>query len=78
MDGGSVGVGVGPEGVDFERLRSWPPVGGEEMDISSFYEQLAGVGLEYGPVFQGLTAAWRCGKEVFAEVALGSGQARSG
>ncbi len=77
-DGGLAGVDGGPAGaagVDFERLRSWPPVGGEAIDIGSFYEDLAGVGLEYGPVFQGLTAAWRCGKEVFAEVALGPGQA---
>ncbi|MBI0301538.1 polyketide synthase dehydratase domain-containing protein, partial [Streptomyces sp. PRKS01-29] len=38
------------------------------------YERLAGVGLEYGPVFQGVRAAWRRGDEVFAEVVLGEEQ----
>src|SRR5205823_130690 len=32
--------------------------------------RLAGLGLGYGPVFQGLRAAWRNGDEICAEVAL--------
>ncbi|WP_369008278.1 polyketide synthase dehydratase domain-containing protein, partial [Streptomyces sp. PT12] len=35
------------------------------VDLGGFYE-----GLEYGPAFQGLRAAWRRGDEVFAEVAV--------
>src|SRR5690606_35233306 len=34
------------------------------------YDRLAAQGVEYGPAFQGLRAAWRRGDEVFAEVAL--------
>ena len=48
----------------------WPPVGGEAIDVDRAYDRLASQGYEYGPVFQGLRAAWRCGEEVFAEVAL--------
>ena len=40
------------------------------VDVDDLYDQLAGLGLEYGPVFQGLSAVWRRDREVFAEVAL--------
>ncbi|MFE6582732.1 SDR family NAD(P)-dependent oxidoreductase, partial [Streptomyces rochei] len=48
----------------------WPPRDAEPVDVSDCYERLADAGLRYGPVFQGLRAAWRRGDEVFAEVAL--------
>jgi polyene macrolide polyketide synthase len=48
----------------------WPPAGAERVELDGLYEVLAGSGLEYGPAFQGLHAAWRCGEEVYAEVAL--------
>ncbi|MDB1090367.1 SDR family NAD(P)-dependent oxidoreductase [Streptomyces sp. ACA25] len=51
-------------------LRTWPPAGAEPLDVDGCYEALAGSGYAYGPVFQGLRAAWRAGDEVFAEVAL--------
>ena len=53
----------------------WPPAGVEVVEVGDVYERLADMGLEYGPAFQGLRAAWRRGEEVFAEVALGEGQA---
>ena len=43
--------------------------------VDGAYERLADLGLEYGPVFQGLRAAWQRGEDVFAEVALDEGQA---
>jgi acyl transferase domain-containing protein/NADPH:quinone reductase-like Zn-dependent oxidoreductase/acyl carrier protein len=49
---------------------SWPPEGSIEVDVDNLYDTLAGLGLEYGPVFQGLRAAWRREDQVFAEVAL--------
>ncbi|MGW7688323.1 SDR family NAD(P)-dependent oxidoreductase, partial [Streptomyces asiaticus] len=55
-------------------LSVWPPVDAVAVDVGGVYERLAGVGLEYGPVFQGVRAAWRRGDEVFAEVALGEEQ----
>ncbi|MFJ3309355.1 type I polyketide synthase [Streptomyces sp. NPDC086549] len=51
-------------------LVEWPPAGAESVDVEGLYEGLAEAGLEYGPVFQGLTAAWRSGEEIYAEIAL--------
>ncbi|MGW7255157.1 type I polyketide synthase [Streptomyces sp. NPDC054834] len=60
-------------------LPDWPPAGavplpldgGPEQDgDGGFYERLARGGLGYGPVFQGLRAAWRLGDDVLAEVVL--------
>ncbi|MET9453455.1 polyketide synthase dehydratase domain-containing protein, partial [Streptomyces cinerochromogenes] len=51
-------------------LSPWPPAGAEAVDLDGFYDDMATAGLIYGPVFQGLTAAWRRGDEVFAEVTL--------
>jgi acyl transferase domain-containing protein/NADPH:quinone reductase-like Zn-dependent oxidoreductase/acyl carrier protein len=51
-------------------LSAWPPPGADPVDVGDLYERLGGTGLAYGPVFQGLRAAWRLGGEVYAEVAL--------
>ncbi|MFF3020833.1 type I polyketide synthase, partial [Streptomyces sp. NPDC057939] len=48
----------------------WPPAGAEPLPTESLYADLAEVGMGYGPVFRGLTAAWRQGDSVYAEVAL--------
>ncbi|MGW2190391.1 type I polyketide synthase, partial [Streptomyces sp. NPDC001719] len=48
----------------------WPPQGAEPVALDGHYERLAAMGLRYGPVFQGLRAAWRRGPEVYAEVLL--------
>jgi acyl transferase domain-containing protein/thioesterase domain-containing protein/acyl carrier protein len=57
-----------------ESLDSWPPEGAEPVDVADLYEELADLGLEYGPAFQGLTAAWRLDGEVCAEVSLPEGE----
>uniref|UniRef100_UPI0019010F4F type I polyketide synthase n=1 Tax=Streptomyces sp. NRRL S-646 TaxID=1463917 RepID=UPI0019010F4F len=50
----------------------WPPTGAEPVEIGDLYERLAAdAGLEYGPAFRALTAVWRHGDDVYAEVALG-------
>ncbi|MGW7326825.1 type I polyketide synthase, partial [Streptomyces sp. NPDC054845] len=51
-------------------LAAWPPAGAEVLPLDGAYEGLRERGFGYGPVFQGLTAAWRRGDELFAEVAL--------
>ncbi len=51
-------------------LSTWPPVGSAPVDIDGLYDRLAARGYGYGPAFQGLTAMWRRGDEVFAEVSL--------
>ncbi|MEY9969416.1 acyl transferase domain-containing protein, partial [Streptacidiphilus sp. MAP12-16] len=62
-------LATGADPVSFE-LSEWPPVGAVVVEVGDLYERLAGAGFGYGPVFQGLRAAWRKGDEVFAEVAL--------
>ncbi|WP_116214361.1 type I polyketide synthase [Streptomyces olivoreticuli] len=51
-------------------LAEWPPPGAEAVPVEGLYEHLAQGGFAYGPVFQGLKAAWLRGEEVFAEVEL--------
>ncbi|MFI8932074.1 SDR family NAD(P)-dependent oxidoreductase, partial [Streptomyces sp. NPDC053474] len=51
-------------------LAQWPPTGATAVDTGELYAGFATAGLGYGPVFQGVRAAWRRGDEVFAEVAL--------
>ena len=60
---------------DFDAI-AWPPPGAEPLDIEAFYDLVAEVGIDYGPAFQGLEAAWRRGEELFAEVSLASEQVR--
>ncbi|MFC9249523.1 SDR family NAD(P)-dependent oxidoreductase [Streptomyces sp. NPDC057136] len=62
---------AGPEAE--EAAHNWPPLGAEPVDVSALYDELATAGLEYGPTFQGVRAAWRAGDEVFADVALPEG-----
>ncbi|MFI9463116.1 SDR family NAD(P)-dependent oxidoreductase [Streptomyces xiamenensis] len=49
---------------------AWPPPGAEPLDIENLYTGLEQSGYGYGPLFQGLRAAWRLGDEVFADVGL--------
>ncbi|MEU6777493.1 type I polyketide synthase [Streptomyces sp. NPDC046759] len=51
-------------------LTAWPPAGATPVDCADVYDDFAAAGYHYGPLFQGLRAAWRRGDETFAEVAL--------
>jgi acyl transferase domain-containing protein/acyl carrier protein len=51
----------------------WPPAGAEPVPVADAYERLRERGYAYGPVFQGLRAAWRRDGALFAEVALPAG-----
>ncbi|MFJ4849359.1 type I polyketide synthase, partial [Streptomyces sp. NPDC088733] len=59
---------------DFE-LAQWPPAGAEAVPTENLYAELSALGMAYGPVFRGLTAAWRDGESVYVEVALPEGNA---
>ncbi|MGW0595135.1 SDR family NAD(P)-dependent oxidoreductase, partial [Streptosporangium sp. NPDC002607] len=61
-------------GQTAERLDTevWPPQGASAIELGGLYDQLAEGGLSYGPLFQGLRAAWRRDDEIFAEVSLPS------
>jgi acyl transferase domain-containing protein/acyl carrier protein len=51
-------------------LTEWPPPGAAAVPVADLYDELADIGLEYGPTFQGLQSVWRRGDDVYAEVAL--------
>ncbi|WP_219825780.1 type I polyketide synthase [Nonomuraea typhae] len=50
---------------------AWPPADAEPVEVA--YEALAARGYAYGPAFQGVSAAWRSGEELFAEVTAPEG-----
>ncbi|MBV8292270.1 MAG: acyltransferase domain-containing protein, partial [Mycobacterium sp.] len=64
---GQLGSGSIEPGAD---LSVWPPEGATAVDVTDGYQRLATRGYEYGPAFRGLTALWRRGDELFAEVTL--------
>ncbi|BCY13293.1 type I polyketide synthase [Actinoplanes sp. L3-i22] len=51
-------------------LTAWPPPGAVALATGDAYDRLRASGYGYGPVFQGLTAAWQLGDDLYAEVAL--------
>nr|BAO66529.1 type I polyketide synthase [Streptomyces sp. MJ635-86F5] len=48
----------------------WPPRAARPLAVGDVYDRAAAAGLDYGPAFRGLHAAWTRGDEVFAEVVL--------
>ncbi len=72
---GVVRPGTTEPGAD---MSTWPPVGATPVDIDGLYERLALRGYQYGPAFQGLTAMWRRGDEIFADVSLPGGVSPAG
>ncbi|MGW2811540.1 SDR family NAD(P)-dependent oxidoreductase [Streptomyces sp. NPDC001450] len=59
--------------ADDAPLGVWPPQGAEAVAVDGLYDRFAAGGFAYGPAFQGLTAAWKLGEDVYAEVALPDG-----
>ncbi|HWO64473.1 MAG TPA: beta-ketoacyl synthase N-terminal-like domain-containing protein, partial [Umezawaea sp.] len=51
-------------------LSEWPPAGAQPVATDALYDDLASVGLAYGPVFQGARAVWQRDDEVFADIAV--------
>ncbi|WP_062428883.1 type I polyketide synthase [Herbidospora daliensis] len=52
---------------------AWPPPDAVPLPVGDLYDRLADLGYEYGPAFRNLTAAWREGDTVHAEVRLPEG-----
>ncbi|NKE59942.1 SDR family NAD(P)-dependent oxidoreductase [Lentzea sp. PSKA42] len=75
----AIGVLGAPAREIFFDTTVWPPAGATALDTEGCYENFAAMGFEYGPVFQGLRAAWR-GEDgvVYAEVALPEGVETAG
>ncbi|WP_425426486.1 SDR family NAD(P)-dependent oxidoreductase [Amycolatopsis australiensis] len=72
---GVLTAGVPARGEDFPE---WPPPGAEPLETAGLYEELAGSGFGYGPVFRCLRQAWRAGEDVYAEVELPEDAAADG
>ncbi|GAB3888018.1 hypothetical protein GCM10029964_054940 [Kibdelosporangium lantanae] len=71
------GVVVPGDPVPPAGLLEWPPPAAQPVDVESFYELMAGP-IRYGPAFQGLQAAWRDDRHLYAEVALADGTSPDG
>jgi acyl transferase domain-containing protein/acyl carrier protein len=48
----------------------WPRPEAEPIPLTGHYDRIEASGFRYGPTFQGLTAAWRAGDDIIAEVTL--------
>ncbi|KJY24044.1 polyketide synthase dehydratase domain-containing protein, partial [Streptomyces sp. NRRL S-495] len=49
---------------------TWPPTGAQRIDTTGSYQRLGALGYGYGPAFQGLTALWQQGQDLYAEIVL--------
>nr|UUG66784.1 Ktm20 [Streptomyces sp.] len=58
-----------PAAPDFD-FTAWPPAGAEPLVTDGLYDRLHAADVGYGPVFQGLRAAWRSGDDTYAEISL--------
>ncbi|MEH1101795.1 SDR family NAD(P)-dependent oxidoreductase [Micromonospora sp. CPCC 205561] len=56
--------------ADVDWAGEWPPADAVPAPVEELYDRIADLGVDYGPAFRGLVAAWRRGDELFAEVAL--------
>jgi acyl transferase domain-containing protein/acyl carrier protein len=76
----NVAATLAPQAPDAsaEPIGAWPPPGAEPVDVEHLYERIADSGVEYGPGFRGLTAAWRREDALFAEVSLPQGREGAG
>ncbi|WP_330333038.1 type I polyketide synthase [Streptomyces sp. NBC_00536] len=52
----------------------WPPAGTTPLAVDELYAGLAAAGLEYGPAFQGVRAAWTSDEAAYVEIAAADGQ----
>ncbi|MEU3641892.1 type I polyketide synthase [Lentzea sp. NPDC034063] len=63
-----VTASTAPDTVPEVVSESWPPAGAEPVPVD--YRGLAALGHHYGPAFQGVTALWRRGDDLFADLRL--------
>ncbi|HTF52787.1 MAG TPA: type I polyketide synthase, partial [Pseudonocardia sp.] len=66
---GQIGPCGSPADQETTDFAAWPPRDATARDIGGLYESLAAAGQDYGPAFQGLSAVWERGEDIFVEVA---------
>ncbi|MFF2412804.1 acyltransferase domain-containing protein, partial [Streptomyces sp. NPDC058092] len=49
---------------------AWPPAGARPVAVDTLYPRLAEAGYDYGPLFQGVRAAWKAGSDICTEISL--------
>ncbi|MFF8729241.1 SDR family NAD(P)-dependent oxidoreductase [Streptomyces sp. NPDC015171] len=64
------GTLTGPATAPPTATGAWPPPGATPLDVTGLYPGLHADGYDYGPVFQGVRAAWRHGDTLLAELEL--------
>ncbi|AZM55233.1 beta-ketoacyl synthase [Streptomyces sp. WAC 01529] len=52
---------------------AWPPQDAEPLSAESLYTRMAGIGYDYGALFQGVVEAWQDDEAVYVELALPDG-----
>jgi len=67
---GETGSALEDGGASSLGADAWPAPEAQAIDLEHFYERGSEIGVDFGPAFNGLRAAWRSGDRVFAEVAL--------
>ncbi|TDB93479.1 type I polyketide synthase, partial [Actinomadura sp. 7K534] len=63
---------------DARDLSAWPPPDAEPVPTDELYQRLDDLGLIYGPLFQGVRAAWTTSTGVYAEIKLPDPEASTG
>ncbi|MFJ5779718.1 SDR family NAD(P)-dependent oxidoreductase [Streptomyces sp. NPDC093094] len=64
------GSAADPDTSGFGELAQWPVPGAERVGLDGFYDRFAAQGIDYGPVFRGLTELWRKGDTAYGLVRL--------
>jgi acyl transferase domain-containing protein/acyl carrier protein len=63
-------LATGPREEPATSSQAWPPTGAVPVPVDDLYLRLAEGGVDYGPSFRGLRAAWRLGEDFSADIDL--------
>jgi NAD(P)-dependent dehydrogenase (short-subunit alcohol dehydrogenase family)/acyl carrier protein len=58
----------GPRQEPAAAAEVWPPAGAVPVQVDDLYLRLTEGGVDYGPSFRGLRAAWRLGEDFYADI----------
>ncbi|PJI99794.1 acyl transferase domain-containing protein [Streptomyces sp. 2333.5] len=63
-------LATGPQEEPATHSEAWPPAGAVPVPVDDLYLRLTEGGVDYGPSFRGLRAAWRLGEDFYADIDL--------
>ncbi|MEV6568448.1 type I polyketide synthase [Streptomyces kronopolitis] len=63
-------LATGPQAEPAVSSEAWPPAGAVPVPVDDLYHRLTEGGVDYGPSFRGLRAAWRLGEDFYADIDL--------